>query len=216
MAKKDALWESESGLTVMTALSALHQSAQEAFDHFFLSVSGRSGGRITVRTASDIAAKLTEALFSPISQQIDPIHLGEVYRSMAIARDYGMRLMKKSQNFDEDDLSALISQYPSHSFVIDAKEASNIFRNVRLFTDEESASVDALGDAARIPSDSPVITYLSEQLLERSENEQTKSEGVLEQPGIGRIATPPASDVPTNGKAGEALPGDSGIGMHNA
>ena len=33
MAKKDELWESESGLTVMTALTALHENAQQAFEH---------------------------------------------------------------------------------------------------------------------------------------------------------------------------------------
>jgi len=86
MAKKDELWESESGLTVMTALTALHENAQDAFDHFLLSLTTRSGGRITVRTASEIAAKLTEALYSPISEQIDPIHMGEVARPWRLPR----------------------------------------------------------------------------------------------------------------------------------
>jgi hypothetical protein len=63
----------------MTALSALYQNAQDAFDHFLVSLTTRSGGRITVRTASEVAAKLTEALYSRISGQIDPIHMGEVY-----------------------------------------------------------------------------------------------------------------------------------------
>src|SRR5579862_1537590 len=55
LAKKDDLWGQESGLTVMTALGALHQNAQDAFDHFLVSLTTRSGGRITVRTASEVA-----------------------------------------------------------------------------------------------------------------------------------------------------------------
>jgi membrane-bound ClpP family serine protease len=66
MAKKDELWESESGLTVMTALTALSENAQDAFDHFLVSLTTRSGGRITVRTASEVAAKLTQALYAPM------------------------------------------------------------------------------------------------------------------------------------------------------
>lgn len=38
LAKKDELWESESGLTVMTALTALSENAQDAFDHFLMSL----------------------------------------------------------------------------------------------------------------------------------------------------------------------------------
>ena len=53
MAQKDELMEYESGLTVITALSALHENAQDAFDHFLLSLTTKSGGRITTRTASE-------------------------------------------------------------------------------------------------------------------------------------------------------------------
>src|ERR1700722_19581933 len=47
MAQKDELWEFESGLTVMTALTALYESAQDAFDHFLVSLTTNSSGRIT-------------------------------------------------------------------------------------------------------------------------------------------------------------------------
>lgn len=187
----------------MTALSALHENAQEAFDHFFLSVSRKSSGRITVRTASEIAAKLTEALYSPISQQMDPIHIGEVYRSMAIAREYGIRLMKKSQNFDLDDLNDLISDYPSHGFVIDMEEAIEKFHKVRPCTEDERILIHELGAMGHIPSTAPLVEYISESPTGAQHVEPPKGPPILEQArDAGIAAQTPGGSIPTNGQAG--------------
>jgi hypothetical protein len=178
----------------MTALTALHENAQDAFDHFLLSLTTRSGGRITVRTASDIAAKLTEALYSPISEQIDAIHMGEVARSMAIAKEYGTRLMAKSKNFDIGTLTHLISGYPSHGFVIDKEEAEGKFKNVRDCTEDERMLLEDLGDYAKIPS-TPFVKFLSDDLGE--EPNVTTQPTVLEQPGTPGAATEAPSNLPT-------------------
>lgn len=188
LAKKDDLFESESGLTVMTALSALFQNAQEAFDHFLLQLTTRSGGRITVRTASEVAAKLTQALYAPIAEQIDPIHMGEVQRSMAIAKKYGERLVKVSKLCDPDDLDDLISGYPSHGFVIDKAEAKGIFKpgKVRDCTPDEQALLDDLDNLALIPAASPWVKFLSDDILEEDqENARAASAqtAILEQSG---------------------------------
>lgn len=202
MAKKDDLWGQESGLTVMTALSALHENAQDAFDHFLLSLITKSGGRITVRTASEVAAKLTEALYCRISGQIDPIHMGEVNRSMAIAKEYGERLMGKSENFDEDSLQELISSYPSHGFVIDREEASTKFKVVRACTNDEMALLDDLGNYALVPMDrSPWQKFISDDILEEdAANAQTPRQAVLDSAGIGGASTPPTSNIPSDGQ----------------
>lgn len=204
MEKKDDLFESESGLTVTTALTALHENAQEAFDHFFATVSRKSRGRITVRTASDIAARLAEALYSKVAAQLDPIHIGEVYRSMAIAREYGTRLMAKSQNFDSEALDELITAYPSHGFVIDKEEAAEKFRNVRECTLDESVLVEELGDIARVPSNRPMVRYISDDIMKGAEDATTtsvKGETILESPGIPRTAAQATGDTATNGQA---------------
>lgn len=203
LAKKDDLWGQESGLTVMTALTALHENAQDAFDHFLVSLTTRSGGRVTVRTASEVAAKLTEALYSRISEQIDPIHMGEVNRSMAIAKEYGKRLMEKSRNFEEETLQALISSYPSHGFVIDREEADTKFKHVRACTDDEVALLEDLGNYAITPSQSPWVRFLSDDIIEEDEqNAAAGNQTVLEQPRADGIVAPSASDIPTNGQAG--------------
>lgn len=198
IAKKDDLWGQESGLTVMTALTALYENAQDAFDHFLVSMTTSSGGRITVRTASEVAAKLTEALYSGISGQIDPIHMGEVNRSMAIAKEYGLRLMRKSKNFDEDALQALISGYPSHSFVIDREEAATKFKAVRECTADEAALFQELEPFSLNPSASPWIKFISDDILEEDvANAQTQTGTVLEQPGTEGIVASPAGNIPS-------------------
>ena len=205
MAKKDELWESESGLTVMTALSAIHENAQDAFDHFLLSLTTRSGGRITVRTASEIAAKLTEALYSRISEQIDPIHMGEVNRSMAIAQQYGIRLMSRSENFDVDTLKSLISDYPSHGFVIDKCEAKDKFKNVRECTDDELALFEDLGNYALVPSASPWVKFISDDISEEdTAHAETEPTTILEQHATNGASKEAATGVPLEGESGTA------------
>jgi hypothetical protein len=104
-----------------------------SFEANFLNLKRKSGYTITTKTAAEISSKLAVGLISPISAQIDPIRLGEVQRSIKIAKDYGERLCK-----DEDLIDHLIAEYPCHSFVIDIDEAKKIFKNVReLDSDEE-------------------------------------------------------------------------------
>lgn len=207
LAKKDDLFGQESGLTVMTALTALHENAQDAFDHFLLSLTTRSGGRITVRTASEVAAKLTEALYSKISEQIDPIHMGEVNRSMAIAREYGKRLMEKSRNFEEETLDALISGYPSHGFVIDQEEASTRFKHVRDCTGDEIALLGELGNYALSPAQSPWMKFLSDDIIEEDEqNAAARDQEILEQPEVGGDVATPTGSIPKNGQQAGTIP----------
>lgn len=201
MAKKDDLWESESGLTVMTALTALHQNAQDAFDHFLVSLTTQSGGRITVRTASEVAAQLTEALYAPISAQIDPIHVGEVYRSMAIADHYGKRLIARSKNCSTSALSRLISEYPSHGFVIDHAEATELFKNVRVTSDDEMALLKELGNFVFNLSERPVVQFVSDEIEEPTDG-NTKE--VLERPGVADAIAEPTTNVPSNGQPAAA------------
>lgn len=164
MAKRDEIWELESGLTVTASLKALHERALSAFEHFFLSVKTKSGGQVTLRTAMEIASKLTEGLFSPMYAQIDPVHVGEAARATAIAREYALRLNLTSDNLlPGDALDLIIGGFPSHGFVIDRVEATSLFRRVRLPNEMETQLLDVLGDQAILPRDEtrkPDIRFL--------------------------------------------------------
>lgn len=130
MLKDDEIQARSSALNVMHGLSSTTAMAFKAFEDFFLDLVSKSGGGISTKTAADIASHLASELYKPITQQIDPVKLGETMRSIEIAKAYGEKLERVSKNLHEGALNRLISGYPSHSYVIDFFEAGEIFKSV--------------------------------------------------------------------------------------
>lgn len=151
LAKKDELWDTQSGLTIMSALGILHEKAFSTFEYASLEITKRSQGRVTFKTAADVAVKFATGLFAPIYAQIDPIHVGEANRAQAIAHDYGLRLSYFSKNISVGSLEELISAYPAHGFVIDRQEADGLFNCVREPNEAEGHLIATLGKAASVP-----------------------------------------------------------------
>jgi hypothetical protein len=91
-------------------------------------------GRITFKTASDIAAQMVIGQTHDIFAKIDPLSVGEDYRSNLIAEQYAIRLNLKPNNLIQssrvDGMHMLLRGYPSHRFIIDRREASKLFRRV--------------------------------------------------------------------------------------
>lgn len=129
---------SNSGLDLLKALTHIRQSAYDCFRDNLIEI--RDLG-LSTKIASDIASQLAVGLHSPIFGQIDPIRLGEIQRQMEIAVQYGTRLNKYSSNLvnGEQSLNQLVTAYPSHSFVIDRKEARDIFKRVEAPDENETA-----------------------------------------------------------------------------
>lgn len=94
--------------------------------------------------AAEMASKLTSNMFNPIYAQIDPVKLGETSRANAIGFEYGQRLNVTANNLKKDALVRLITSYPSHSFVIDRKEAADLFQRVRAPNEMETTLLDYL------------------------------------------------------------------------
>ena len=165
MSKQDTLWETQSGLTVNASLLALQSRAYLAFEEFFMQTESRSGGAITVRTASEIATNLTVGLFAPLYAQIDPLHVGEAARAMQIAEHYGRLLLQEGKNLDRRSLDKLVTEYPAHGFVIGRDEASRIFKSVREPTENEILLAETVGIMAQVPHDmvsrGPRVEFLS-------------------------------------------------------
>ncbi len=179
MSKKDELWETQSGLTVMASLATLDDKAFLAFEKFLLQTKARSGGAITMRTAAEIATKLATGLYSPLYNQIDPLLVGEAGRGMSIADHYGKRLVTANRNATPEALEFLVSSYPSHGFVIDRHEASILFVNVREPSLLEAVLAEKIGDRARWPapfSGDATIEFLSSEPEEVASDAATASE----------------------------------------
>jgi len=146
LAKDDDLMSMSSGLEISQALATLTGKANEMFQEIFIQLIAGTGGRITTKTAADIATSLTVGLLSPISEQIDPLRLGYQSRACLITKDYGSRLTDNSEAIDQ-----LLYGYPSHDFNVDVSEAARVLENVRSLHPIEETVEHSLKEYVRTP-----------------------------------------------------------------
>ncbi|MDN7751770.1 SDH family Clp fold serine proteinase [Burkholderia gladioli] len=134
--KPSELAERGSGLEVMEALNISAAHAQQVFSQNLVDL--RQSWRLSTKLAGEFAGILAAAAVQPLYAQIDPARLGEMQRAMRIALEYGARLSAHSQSLKPGSLEQLVGGYPSHSFVIDRKEAKQLFNSVHTPTVAES------------------------------------------------------------------------------
>ncbi|HPG88578.1 MAG TPA: hypothetical protein PLD46_02915 [Hyphomicrobium sp.] len=146
--KTDNLAERQSGLTIQEALDALTAAAVKKHGQLFGSIIAQTNAIVSFTTAAKASAELVNGLFSPIFAQIDPYDVGDKARAMRIATTYGQRLSANTKNLKPKTLDTLTKTYPSHSFVIDFTEATELFNNVRRVTKQEASVIEKLGAAA--------------------------------------------------------------------
>ena len=137
LSKEDELGERRSGLAISNTLEQLQNDAFDAFEQFFLEIKKRSRGSITSRMATPIATDMVTGLFAPLYGQVNPLSIGEAGRAMSIAGHYGLLLLKNSGIIEPLGLRYIMTEYPSHGFVIDRWEAKELFQNVREPSQEE-------------------------------------------------------------------------------
>jgi Serine dehydrogenase proteinase len=173
MSKVDEIGEMSSGLTMTEAMNALKTNAFKMFEDYFYDLRIHSGMQISTKTASEIATNITVGLFSPIFSQIDPLRLGEIERAVKISIEYGERIGKK--NLKDKALARLVAGYPDHGFVIDKKEAEDLFKKVREPSDLEYELADLVQPIVKsslIKRDNNIVENLTELYLkEESEKE---------------------------------------------
>jgi hypothetical protein len=162
--KTDEVGERSSGLTPMDALSALNDLATEHFSDLFKHLRGGKDRELVFSTkmASEIATKITVGLFGNIYCQIDPMRLGEYDRATRIALEYGNRL--SHSNLHPGKLRHLLSDYPAHAFVIDRKEAREIFASVEAPIPELVEFAErarSIWNPRHLGADEPLILYLT-------------------------------------------------------
>ncbi|HEL3791281.1 TPA: hypothetical protein UMT86_000907 [Stenotrophomonas maltophilia] len=141
--KGSELEENSSGLDIQQALQAVTKHAQDAFYRLMLST--REFG-LSTRLCAEFAATVTSGIVHPLMSQIDPLRVGEMQRATRVALEYGERLNAHSSNLKHNALERLIGAYPAHGFVIDRKEASELFKEVGKPSKEEGDLIDAFWD----------------------------------------------------------------------
>lgn len=131
---KEELFETSSGLDIIQAIRVLQETVQNSFTEYLIDL--RNSG-LGTKISAHIASEMATNFVSPITGQIDPTKLGEHQRALTIATEYGKRLNEKFKNTTNDNIRKLITTYPTHSFVIDRREASTLFNNVSAPSDDE-------------------------------------------------------------------------------
>lgn len=137
--RKDDLFQRNSGLDVFQAISVINQSASGCFHNMFLEFLANGRGTFSTETAAKIATDLATGIYSSIASKIDPLELGEKNRAMNIAKTYGNQLecLTHTPNSKSGTLDKLIGNYPSHGFVIDMRQAQELFNRVDIMTDND-------------------------------------------------------------------------------
>lgn len=154
--KPDELFDMSSGLDITQAMAFLRTQSTDILKSTLVDL--KVDLEVTTKLSAEIATKMAHGLVSPIYAQIDPYKIGESQRAISIAFAYGKRLNDKIQNLKSDDsLRSLVLDYPSHGFVIDRKEASNVFKNVRAPNEREQTVVDGLYDVCQNPTGKPLV-----------------------------------------------------------
>jgi hypothetical protein len=166
LTKVDRFDQAQSGLTIQDALNTLESRATESFFNMVKAYMEANNGLLSFASASKAASEFVTKLYAPVFGRIDPEEVGARSRSMRIADDYGKRLSAKWSNAKGEAVKKLAETYSSHSFVIDKREAQNLFVNVRDATTEERALVEVLGFWGRfqLPRDKSAILALSTKL----------------------------------------------------
>ena len=154
LTQRNEIGQRRSGMVVRTALDGLAEEAYKVFEQVMLKITLASEQSISFDVASGIAAKIAIGAMSPVYAQIDPEALGNDLRDLSIATAYGERLVAHGKNATRETVKQLVEEYPEHGFLIDMKEAAELFNVVKLVGPEVSALMFELGElvyGAKVP-----------------------------------------------------------------
>lgn len=191
LSKPDELLEQSSGLDIPQALDFLKAQTKATLSDLLWEI--RVNRRLSTKVASELASKMTSSMFHPIYAQIDPIKLGETSRANAIGFEYGKRLNQVAKNLKTNALVKLITSYPSHAFVIDRKEASDLFHRVRCPDEQELLWLDVVYSMGnRIHNQAPMVRNINSIEVEDEHPQQSCPEPI--ESGIGAVSNATGSE----------------------
>ncbi len=180
---KDEIGARKSGLISRYAFESLSNELFDLFSHNMLNIKIASRNAISFRLAADISARMSAQVMSEIFAQISPDVVASNYRDLMVARRYGERLAAVAQNAKSDTVRHLVEDYPSHDYVIDKDEASELFNNVFVPTPSIYSLIGLLGQIVYDEQETGFVAFLSledanDEQLEKEEPEAPKKHGM--------------------------------------
>ena len=196
--KGSELLEVNSGLDITQAVMAVTEHAESVFTRV-LAYMRRLG--LATKLSSEVAANLAGSVAAPLIAQIDPMRIAEMQRAVGVAFAYGQRLDNYSSNLKDGALDRLIGDYPAHGFVIDRKEAKDLFHRVSKPSAAEQALCNALWEHLENQSELAILApSLNEVPASGDANETEQPNDDIQQDA----AAPPAANEDATRRGGEA------------
>ena len=158
--RRDDIGQRRSGMVMGTAFEGLTDECYKLFEKIMLDIKRRSQYNISFETASRIASDIVCGVMAPVYSQINPDLLGSDLRDLRVAQAYGERLAKFSNNVKPLTVDHLIRDYPSHDFIIDQHEASELFENVEEPPESLSVLINEIGQYVYAEQEFSVIDRL--------------------------------------------------------
>jgi hypothetical protein len=197
ISNRKEIFERSSGLDYTEALRALSEQAQSSFRDNVIEI--RAGSQMPTKLAGDFACQLAIGSVAPMYAQIDPIQVGEVYRAMKIAHEYGRRLNDQTRQLKPEAMLKLVSGYPDHSFVIDRKEAEELFSFVEPLTASEASFVTTLWPFFKGEARQCLLIEPSSAEVDEDEDADTEAKSAKGDTDDGNAAEPEREAVQGNG-----------------
>ena len=142
-----------------------------------LKITLASGGLISFSLAAQLSGNMTTGLMAGIFGQMDPDIIGIDYRDLSVAINYGLRLAARAKNCSQSVIHDLVKDYPSHDFIIDVKEASELFAQVEEPTDLLYVLAAAIGSPAYNEAPRPLVMNFTSEDETENENEHEMAPG---------------------------------------
>lgn len=138
---------STSRLVPFRALEQLQRVAADTYDDLVNRILAKSGMRPF--EACTKAAELTSNLYGPLYAQVDPTRVAECVRGLELGAEYAVRLLSRYRPEIEDKqgrkiIHNLVHAYPSHSFILDLEELTDLGLPARAPKDGEAPLLDDL------------------------------------------------------------------------
>ncbi len=186
--KQNEIGARKSGLLARSSFQALAEASFELYERLMMGITMRSGGLVSFKLASELSASMASNLLAPVYGQINPDIVGSETRDLNIALQYGLRLIRHSENASPSSVIELIEEYPSHDFIIDDDEIRQLFKNVEVPSNELYTLIGLLRELAYDESPSTVVLGLTRP---RKEKEKAHEHG-----------QPIGGETPSSGTAG--------------
>jgi hypothetical protein len=109
-------------------------------------------GSMRLFDACSKAAELTSSIYTAIYAQIDPHRIAESARGLEIGAEYAERILRRYRpevfaRSGRELIHRLVHAYPSHGFILDLEELTDLGLPVRAPDATEAPAVDALAMA---------------------------------------------------------------------